>query len=158
SSRAKSTTSPRRRTAKSRSIRPVRARVAPWLCVLSACSSPQPPAIPDRETIGPPREASSECKPPTHMFAQDWFAIADLDIGSTCNAFIEQDECVIAIFRDCTDHDSTPPRSWQGAIGGPPQLDIELIRTRETSGSIMSRSPISCTGSLQDVTDQPVWA
>lgn len=128
-----------------------------WVSALTAaaCSSPPPPVIPGRETIGPPREAAAECDP-TRMFAQTWFVVADLDQGISCRAFVEQDECIVALFRDCTDAESDPPRSWQGTINA--RLELELFRTREATGSIDARSPSSCEGDLIASAAEPEWA
>src|SRR5262249_11798300 len=82
-------------------------------CLLVACSSPPPPLIPSRDAIGPPREADRNCPISFERFAQAYFRIADLDRATSCIGYIEQDECILALFRDCTyDH----PRSWQGFI------------------------------------------
>lgn len=141
-------------------LRSLRAPLA-WLSLtsLAACSGPEAPTIPPRDQIGPPEAAGDHCpRKVVPRFAQAYFQVADLELGQTCTGFIEQDECVIALFRDCTDQVSDIPRSWQGTIEE--DGDIHWERTTETSGSVIARSPSECNGTLSTAAegDIRVWA
>ncbi|MCK6547502.1 hypothetical protein L6R52_16760, partial [Myxococcota bacterium] len=125
------------------------------LSALTACSSPPPPVVPPRDVVGPPREAAIECTPPTAKFAQQWFRLADLDTGTSCEVFVEQDECIVAIFRDCTTPEPELQRSWQGTIDH--DMEVALRRTRQSSASTPARTPIDCRGLLEKPADGPTW-
>lgn len=125
----------------------------------AACSGPDAPIIPDQSVIGPPAAAGDHCpKEAVTRFAQRWFRVADLDTGRECTGFIEQDECVVALFRDCTDPISKPARSWQGSIDKLKHLN--LARTTESANGVMARSPTECSGELTIDVNEPIdtWA
>jgi hypothetical protein len=101
--------------------------------------------------IGPPREAAADC-PPTLPFAQAEFRIADLDRGKSCIGFLEQDECILALFRDCTyDH----PRSWQGSLD---MRKVVLNATYDPHQGVGARDPNECCGPLVTPMGEPPWA
>ncbi len=132
------------------------------LLSLAACGSPEAPPIPPTNEIGPPPEASASCLPPFPTFAQENFLIADIQGGRSCTAYLEQDVCVLGIFRDCTDTRSQP-REWQGKVE---------TRLREEDGEPITTvtldafdpegpngpSPNCCTGELRQPEDAPPWA
>lgn len=120
----------------------------------SACSSPPDPTIPPREEIGPPRPAATVlCFPPFSDFAQDWFVLADLSLGVSCEVFLEQDECILGIYRDCTDPSATS-RQWVGMIDSKDMTDHLEFTVHQGSGSVSGRPPKCCSGDLVDQT----WA
>lgn len=126
---------------------------------LAACPGPEAPIIPEQSVIGPPAPAGDHCpREAVTRFAQRWFRVADLDTGRECTGFIEQDECVVALFRDCTDPVSKPSRSWQGSIDK--LKHITLARTTESANGIMARSPTECRGDLVLDLNEPIntWA
>jgi hypothetical protein len=136
---------------------PLASLAARSACLLAlaaiACSSPPPPAIPPREEIGPPLPAANECFPPYTRFAQDWFVLADLDLGVSCRVFLEQDECVLGIFDDCTDPSATS-RQWVGRIDSAMMRDQLELHIFEGTGAVLGRPPKCCSGELVDM----AWA
>lgn len=131
-------------------------RLRYFLPLLISCSAPPPPKIPPRDLIGPPREAAIECSPPYQTFAQSQFRIADLDRGKSCTAFLEQDECILAIFRDCT-FDASPSRSWRGAIDSDKRVRLDATYESPAIGTRVARS---CSGILQlpRAAGEPAWS
>ncbi len=117
---------------------------------LLACSSPPPPTIPPRDVVGPPLPVANSCLPPYTTFAQDWFILADLDLGTSCRVFLEQDECVLGIYRDCTDP-SPNPRQWVGAIDSAMMKDQLEFQIYEGNGTVVGRPPKCCNGRLIDL-------
>jgi hypothetical protein len=112
----------------------------------SACERPPAPALPGRARVGPPPEAAASCEPPFPMsFGEAWFLVADLDRGSVCTAFLEQDECVVGLFRDCGDVGSRAPREWQGRFTARRELDLVALDPDE-SGARPARAPRCCRG------------
>jgi hypothetical protein len=131
--------------------RPMKAR---GLCSLGlaaalalwACERPPAPALPGRDRIGPPPEAAASCEPPFPMsFGEAWFLVADLDRGSVCTAFLEQDECVVGLFRDCSDLGPGTPREWQGRFTDRRELNLVALDPDET-GARPARAPRCCVG------------
>ena len=122
-----------------------------WLSalVLFACSSPPPPEIPPTSEIGPPPAAALMCFPPYSMFAQKAFLLADLDQGTSCEVYIEQDECILGIYRDCTDP-SPSSRQWVGIINSTGMRDALEFDIIEGVGGIVPRPPKCCDGELVD--------
>src|SRR5262245_7532167 len=43
-----------------------------------------------------------------------WFS--DLETGRSCRVYLEQDDCVVAIFDDCTWPDAWGDRQWTGRV------------------------------------------
>jgi hypothetical protein len=124
------------------------------LLALIACSSPPPPTIPPRSDIGPELPAATACFPPYNSsFAHDWFVLADLDLGVSCRVFLEQDDCVLGIFRDCTDP-SPMLRQWVGVTSTEMTRDLLEFSVFHASGTIVGRPPKCCEGELIDDT----WA
>ncbi len=126
----------------------------PWriglsLCLaqlLVSCSSPPAPEIPSRVSVGPPQEASATCNPPyKQQFGQKWVWVADQDTGRLCLSYLEQDECVLGMYRDCS---SNPDdlREWQGRIT---EDKLQLIAFYPFDGS-QPRKPQCCGGTLHD--------
>lgn len=113
------------------------------------CSDPGPPTIPPRSVIGPDRPAATTCFPPYSDFAQAPFVLADLNQGVSCEVYLEQDECVLGIFKDCTDL-SPDPRQWIGTIDSNMMRDMLEFAIVEGEGSVISQSPSCCRGELFD--------
>lgn len=121
---------------------------------IPACSSPPDPTIPPREEIGPPRPAATVlCFPPFSDFAQDRFVLADLDLGVSCPVFLEQDECILGIYDDCTDP-SRSSRQWVGMIDSKEMTDRLEFAIHQGPGAVAARPPQCCSGELVDST----WA
>jgi hypothetical protein len=128
-----------------------------------ACSGPQAPMIPPRDVVGPPYEASRDCTPPTDKFAKPDptaagtnFLFADFDDAKSCIDYIEQDECILAIYRDCTFTGGSGMRSWVGAIAH--DKTITLSPTFTNSG-VPPHQPAQCSGSLNNpVSGAPAFA
>jgi hypothetical protein len=117
---------------------------------LIACSSPPPPTLPPRSEIGPDQPAATECFPPYNgSFAHDWFVLADLDLGVSCRVFLEQDDCVLGIFDDCTDP-SPSSRQWVGKTSSEMTRDRLQFQIFEGNGSVVGRPPKCCNGELID--------
>ncbi|MBI2374309.1 MAG: hypothetical protein HYV07_09980 [Deltaproteobacteria bacterium] len=74
----------------------------------TACGSPPAPAPPE---VRPAPPLANECAPVPRI-AHAPFYFADLESGASCTVFLEQDECVVAIFDDCTD----PTRHFEGRV------------------------------------------
>ncbi|MCC7381438.1 MAG: hypothetical protein IT384_06385 [Deltaproteobacteria bacterium] len=91
---------------------------APLLSILlAACASPAAPPPPPEEVL-PPIEEAASC-PPTLRFAQADFYFADLELGNSCRTLLQQEECVLGIFDDCTYRlpgESGEWRQWTGRI------------------------------------------
>jgi hypothetical protein len=123
-----------------------------------ACSSPPPPVIPGRDVIGPPYAAQVNCPEGSGSarIAQSNFRIADLDRGTVCTGFIEQDECIVALYHDCT-YDIAHARSWQGQIDEKMSV-IDLYASYEHGGGVFPRSPNFCSGTLKLPASAPPWA
>lgn len=125
------------------------------LAAIVGCAGPADPVYPDPSAIGPPPAVGDQCVPPFPMgFAQDWFVFADLDQGTSCDVFLEQDECAVGIYHDCTDG-TADPREWQGrvstnpnAVGYEPRIELVAKYEDPTSGSRLARGPSCCEGSL----------
>ena len=109
----------------------------------------EPPAPAD---LGPeaPLPAAAFCLPPYPRFANQWVRWADLDRGRSCSVFLEQDECIVGVFRDCTAGD-VDVREWRGAVntqsGGGAMITLESLHTDEVRAA--PRRPKCCQGSLQ---------
>ncbi len=82
-------------------------RASPLLYVaIGACGAPPSPQPPE---LRPEPPSANDCDP-TPRVAHAPFHFADLQAGRSCRVFLEQDECVVAIFDDCTD----PTRHFEG--------------------------------------------
>ncbi|MEO1338170.1 MAG: hypothetical protein AAFV29_21175, partial [Myxococcota bacterium] len=79
--------------------------------------------------------------------------LVDMDSGKRCTTFLEQDVCVLAIFRDCTDEDSTPSREWQGEADSDRHVELRPFYPRDAV--IQSRSPACCVGEIP-TSDGPI--
>lgn len=129
---------------------------------LFACGAPSAPEIPPRSEIGPPPEAASprQCVPPYPMnFGNDWYLLADLDQGEACFAYLERDECVLAIFTDCTDT-SEDRRQWRGRV----DVDVDGATAELTpvfqpssNGTRLPRQPVCCQGEVSS-TPTTAWS
>lgn len=110
------------------------------------CESPPAPPLPADGRL-PPIEAAADC-PPVTRFAQDYFYIADLATRRSCTLFIEQDECVLGIFDDCSHRSTTvgPRRQWTGRIDHQRTISIEPHYKEDEN----RKPPDRCTGPLMD--------
>ena len=122
--------------------------VAAGALLVVACGGPPAPPPPPTDRLPPPARASS-C-PPVAQFAHQPFFFADMLTRASCPVFLEQDECILAVFDDCTNVDRTTddrsPRQWEGRIrvGG----IIELEPRHPSPPKIPP--PKRCVGQLQD--------
>lgn len=122
-----------------------------WLALAAtaACSAPAAPPAPD-ESLQPPRYLAADCLPVSEIARQHDVTtnafLADLDEGRSCEIFLEQDECVLAIFRDCS-YDASGTRQWVGeATPGTNGIDVVL---KPTFAKAPGRTPPrQCTGNL----------
>lgn len=120
-----------------------------WVLVgalASACSAPEGPPPLD-ESLRPPRYLAAKCAPVDDVTRQDGVTtnafLADLDIGRSCEIFLERDECVLAIFHDCT----MTGRQWVGtATQDTDKVSISLSPMFERAPAMAP--PRVCTGSL----------
>jgi hypothetical protein len=101
------------------------------------------------EEAFPPLEAAADC-PPVLRFAHDWFHFADLKQGHSCKTFLEQDECMLAIFRDCSVRSPDQLRQWQGVLSSERRVELEPV-----SNSATLTSPGTCRGTLEDEGSTP---
>lgn len=135
----------------------VGAKAASLLAALSAvaaaCDPPGPASLPPAEQVGPPSPAAFACSPPYARFAGRAFRWADLDQGRSCSVFLEQDECVLGVYRDCT---ASAAREWQGEIDA--ANSIRLRSFSPGAHSPMARQPRCCTGALERPSEGPAWA
>lgn len=84
-------------------------RLSSWclaLGALAACEAPPAPPGPPMEKL-PPLESASTCSPGAKLVNReakppDKFYFADLETDKSCEVFLEEDECIIGIFDDCT--------------------------------------------------------
>jgi hypothetical protein len=112
----------------------------------SACSAPEgPPAL--DESLRPPRYLAASCSPVDDIARQDGVTtnafLADLGTGRSCEVFLERDECVLAIFHDCT----TSGRQWIGtASQDTDEVSISLSPMFERAPAMAP--PRVCTGAL----------
>jgi hypothetical protein len=115
-----------------------------------ACESP-PGLPPPPDSRLPPLESAAECDP-APRFAQRWFWLTDLSRARSCPVFLEQDECVLAIYRDCTGDDG---RQWEGTIDG----SRDVVRLRPLVASPGPEAvPQVCSGALADRSAPGAWA
>lgn len=125
--------------------RPVHRWVAA-VALASACSAPEgPPAV--DESLRPPQYKAATCSPVDDITRQDGVTtnafLADLDSGHSCEIFLERDECVLAIFHDCT----MSGRQWVGsATQDPDKVSISLWPMFERAPAMAP--PRMCTGAL----------
>lgn len=123
---------------------------APLFAALGhGCGAPPAPAPPDLERIGPPPGAAAKCTPPwARNVGQAWYLLADLDEGVSCTAFLEQEDCVLGVFRDCTDLRTAERREWQGTIDG--DRKVRLTAVYPEGGVRAPRAPRCCDGVVED--------
>ena len=78
---------------------------------------------------------------------QDWYRLVDMDQGTSCTVFLEQDVCVLAIFRDCTDTGDAP-REWQGVATVERTVELTPVYPQGASGVTVPRPPACCIGAV----------
>ena len=119
------------------------------LATLAACQGPASiPPPPEGATPQPPR--ANDCGPSV-VFAHDDFYFADLERGRSCEVFVEQDECVLAVWSDCTE----PRRRWEGELGLLPEsMTWEVTLTTEHIEQPEGVRPSRCVGPVLDI-DSP---
>ena len=98
--------------------------------------------------------AALSCQPPYPRFANRWVRWADLDAGVSCTAFLEQDECVLGLFRDCSVEGGL--REWRGHVDG--RGEIELRALRAPADAPRARAPECCRGSLVRPETGAAWS
>lgn len=104
---------------------------------VTACGSPGNPGLPPAGAL-PPEPAANTCAPALQV-ARDWFHLADLMSGNSCPVYLEQDECVLGIYADCTVRAGS--RQWLGRISA----DRDLALTAHVGAAA---SGPTCTGQL----------
>jgi hypothetical protein len=120
-----------------------------WL----GCSAPPSLELADPEETGPPPPAAASCTPPfLNDIGQTMFLFADDNLGVTCRVFLEQDACVVAIFRDCAD---PTPGEWQGRID---EDRLTFCPVAPVGGSSSLDSADCCTGSIETPPGDAVWS
>ena len=117
----------------------MRAVPASLAACLLACAGPNGPPEPGAE-LGPAAPAAADC-PPVRQFANDWFYFVDLERGRTCRVFLEQDECVLGVFEDCTNR----PRQWVGTVDGAGMMRLTAVHA--TPQGLADRG--TCAGPLR---------
>lgn len=113
-----------------------------------------PPEAPDLFPTAPPPPAANDCVPPYARFANAPFLWVDLDRGASCTVFLEQDECVLGLFRDGCGGDE---REWRGAIDGEDRIRLQALYP-PGNGALLPRAPRCCDGLLIRSADDPPWA
>ncbi len=122
---------------------------------LFSCGKPPAPPPPSDDRL-PPLEAAAEC-PPVEQFANDYFYVADLETGRSCTLYIEQDECIVGIFDDCSHLSSNcdrPRRQWRGTIDLAGSIRLEPTYHVQPA----TRPPAQCTGSIESSEDTSRFA
>ena len=127
----------------------------------TACESAQPPDFLGQQAPTP--AADVLCNDPGFVqdIGPDRYRLVDMDQGKSCPVFVEQDDCVVAIFRDCTD-DSTTPREWQGRARTDGSLRLDPLTPPTALGTALLRQPRCCEGPIVassiDVEGATEWA
>lgn len=120
-----------------------------------ACSNPPPPELPGRDRTGPAELANKDCAklmPYPTNFGQAEYVWADLDRAELCTVYVEQDDCVVAIWRDC----AGDSREWQGRVAGAGasrMLHLESIYAN--NGARPARAPSCCEGPILPADREP---
>lgn len=86
--------------------------------------------------------AAASCSPPYARLGSGPFVWLDMDEGRACTAYLEQDECVLGVYRDCTSQDE---REWRGGVGPGDTVELEALYLVP---SISARAPLCCLGPL----------
>ncbi|MFO0722409.1 MAG: hypothetical protein U1E65_01420 [Myxococcota bacterium] len=130
-----------------------------------ACESPPAPPAPPAERL-PPIELAARCPPGAKLVNTDAkppekFFLADLELDEGCEIALEEDECVLAIFRDCT---WKPDGVEQGSPGAERQWIGTLTDDGGHRGTIeikpqygappSTTQPVSCKGDVDDTTSK----
>ena len=115
------------------------------LVLVTACSGPSEP--PFDAPPAPVAAADVLCERPgfPQGIGQARYRLLDMDQGAACEVYLEQDECVLAIWQDCTDGSSNP-REWQGQATVERQVELAPITAATTTGVAIPRSPACCVG------------
>ncbi|MEO1233087.1 MAG: hypothetical protein AAFZ18_29755 [Myxococcota bacterium] len=116
------------------------------------CDPPAASELPPAELVGPAPPAANACVPPYARFANDTFLWADLDRGRSCTVYLEQDECVLGVFRDADC--GGDEREWRGTIDGDDRIRLRALYPPGTAG-LLPRSPQCCDGILLRAHDVP---
>ena len=116
------------------------------------CDPPAASELPPTELVGPSPPAANTCVPPYARFANDAFLWADLDRGRSCTVYLEQDECVLGVFRDAAC--GGDEREWRGIIDGEDRIRLGALYPPGTAG-LLPRSPRCCNGLLRRDDDIP---
>ena len=126
-----------------------------WLTpclILCACGSPPPPGpVPGERT--PPSPVANDCPAVGSPFGNDRFHVQNLGPRLVCQVYLEQDECVVAIWDDCTVELANTQRSWEGRIDPVPGVDPRIWMRSHSRGSAQEAS--SCQGTLELGSETP---
>lgn len=81
------------------------------------------------------------------------FHLQDMDSKRVCEVYLEQDECVVAIWEDCTVLAANTQRSWQGRIDLTPNMPARVWLQSTSRGS--AQPPAICQGRLELEAETP---
>lgn len=119
---------------------------------LWACGSPGVPdlAPPGR---GPEPPAANGCPAVGSPFGNRVFHLQDFHSRRVCAVYLEQDECVLGIWDDCTVEAANAKRAWEGRIELNPGQPTRLwLWSRSRAGQ---QSPARCNGLLETEAETP---
>ena len=110
--------------------------------------------------VQPPPTAAADVLCVDPGFARDVgqarFRLVDMDLGRSCEVFLEQDVCVLAIFDDCTDP-SSQRREWQGQALTNRTVRLAPLYPDDATGVIIPRAPACCEGPVFPSTGATEW-
>lgn len=101
-----------------------------------ACGSPAAPDLaPAQRAPGAP--AANTCEPVGSPFANRAFHLQDFAAARACRVYLEQDECVVGIWDDCTVQAANARRSWEGRVDlSAGQATTIWLRSRSRAGQV----------------------
>jgi hypothetical protein len=136
--------------------------------VLAACGSPGPPGD-IFDVRRPPRPAAQACPAvpvariveTTNGKSSSDYTLVDLEGDTGCVVKLEQDECVVAIFSDCTSAPTLTPgvphvRQWAGTIRDVRGFQLELFPSFVATPPPPTVS--RCVGPIEGTDDDDVRA
>lgn len=116
-----------------------------WLLplLLAGCGSPGAPGSPPAGALPLP-PAANTCGPALQV-GRDWFYLADLQSGNSCSVYLEQDECVLGIYDDCTVR--VGARQWVGRVGTDSSVGL-------TGERVLTPGRTECSGRVGTESDR----
>lgn len=116
-----------------------------WALVVGlqlGCGSPPPARLGAVDPLPP--EAAQDCALPYVRLDAGPALWSDLDRGTTCEVWVESDECIFGIWEDCVSLPQVRRREWQGRFR---DLRAELVPAHVPSAP--DRAPTRCEGVLE---------